>query len=258
VQHTAKRLAGAIGIPPAELDYEVAGINHLAFFLRLERAGEDMYPALRRVLADGRIPDRDRVRFELLRHFGYFVTESSEHFAEYVPWFIKNGRQDLIEEFNIPLDEYIRRCERQIAVWQALGDEPVALKRSDEYGADIILACETGRPFRFNGNVPNRSNLIDNLPADCCVEVPCVASANGVEPQPVGALPRHLAALMQMHVDVQGLVVEAALTGRRQPVYHAAMLDPHTAAELSLAEISQLVDDLLEAHGDWIPRLEAA
>jgi alpha-galactosidase len=261
VQHTAKRLAGAMGIPPDELDYEVAGINHLAFFLRLERAGEDMYPALGRVLDDARVPDRDRVRFELLRHFGFFVTESSEHFAEYVPWFIKNGRQDLIEEFNIPLDEYIHRCERQIAEWDTLrerADEPVTLKRSDEYGADIIRACETGQPFRFNGNVPNRSKLIDNLPADCCVEVPCVASASGIEPQPAGALPRHLAALAQTHVNVQGLVVEAALTGRREPVYHAAMLDPHTAAELSLDEIARLVDDLLEAHGDWIPRLEAA
>ena len=131
-------------------------------------------------------------------------------------------------------------------------------QRSDEYGADIIRACETGEPFTFNGNVPNSWDgglLIDNLPADCCVEVPCVAGADGVEPQAVGALPRQLAALMQTNVNVQGLTVEAALTGRREAVYHAAMLDPHTAAELSLDEIRELVDDLLEAHGDRIPPL---
>ena len=136
--------------------------------------------------------------------------------------------------------------------------EDLGVERSAEYGADIIAACEGGEPFTFNGNVPNRAGgglLIDNLPADCCVEVPCVASAGGIEPQPAGTLPRHLAALMQTNVNVQGLTVEAALTGRREPVYHAAMLDPHTAAELSLEEIAELVDALLDAHGEWIPPL---
>jgi alpha-galactosidase len=248
VQHTAAELAHDVGVPAEEVEYLVAGINHVAFFLRLERGGEDLYPALRRVTP----PDHNRVRYELLHHFGYFVTESSEHFAEYVPWFIKDGRPDLIERFNIPLDEYVRRSEAQIAQW----DEPVAVARSEEYGADIIRACETGEPFEFNGNVPNTYGggaRIDNLPPDCCVEVPCVASESGIEPQPVGALPRHLGALMQTNVNVQGLIIEAALTGSRDAVYHAAMLDPHTAAELSLDEITRLVDDLLEAHGDWIP-----
>ncbi len=260
IQHTASELAADLGLPAEELDYLVAGINHLAFFLRLERGGEDLYPALSRVTP----PDLNRVRYEVLKHFGAFVTESSEHFAEYVPWFIKDGRPDLIERFNIPLDEYPRRCERNISEWAALREEleqgaDVGVERSAEYGAHIVRACETGEPFTFNGNVPNRRAggglLIDNLPADCCVEVPCVASADGIEPQAVGALPRALAALMQTNVNVQGLVVEAALTGRREPVYHAAMLDPHTAAELSLDEIAALVDDLLEAHGDWIPPL---
>jgi alpha-galactosidase len=204
------------------------------------------------------------VRYEVLKHFGYFVTESSEHFSEYVPWFIKDGREDLIERFNIPLDEYPRRCEEQIVEWQALRDElehggAMDVLRSNEYGADIIRACETGEPLRFNGNVPNRRRdglLIDNLPADCCVEVPCVAGAAGIEPQRVGALPRQLAALMQTNINVQGLTVDAALTGRREAVYQAAMLDPHTGAELSLDEIHSLVDDLLEAHGHWIPNLE--
>ena len=260
IQHTASELAADLGLPAEELDYLVAGINHLAFFLRLERGGEDLYPALSRVTP----PDLNRVRYAVLEHFGAFVTESSEHFAEYVPWFIKDGRPDLIERFNIPLDEYPRRCERNISEWAALREEleqgaDVGVERSAEYGAHIVRACETGEPFTFNGNVPNRRAggglLIDNLPPDCCVEVPCVASAEGIDPQPVGALPRALAALMQTNVNVQGLVVEAALTGRREPVYHAAMLDPHTAAELSLDEIAALVDDLLEAHGNWIPPL---
>jgi alpha-galactosidase len=264
VQHTAGELAGDLGIPVEEIDYRVAGINHVAFFLRFERAGQDLYPALQQVIDEGRVPDANRVRYELLRHFGHFVTESSEHFAEYVPWFIKGDRPDLIERFNIPLDEYIHRSERQIAEWEGMRDKlaeaspPAGDERSAEYGADIINACETGTPFEFNGNVPNTADgglLIENLPADCCVEVPCIASDRGIEPQPAGRLPRHLAALMQTQINVQGLTVEAALTGRREPVYHAAMLDPHTAAELPLDEISQLVDDLLEAHGDWIPTL---
>jgi alpha-galactosidase len=266
VQHTAGELAADLGLPAAELDYHVAGINHVAFFLRLEHEGEDLYPALHRVIDEGRVPEGNRVRYELMRHFGHFVTESSEHFAEYVPWFIKAARPDLIERFGIPLDEYLRRCERQIAEWDEMrariardGAAALEPQRSVEYGAHIIRACETGEAFAFNGNVPNRrpdgGRLIDNLPDDCCVEVPCVAGADGVAPQAVGALPRHLAALMQTNVNVQGLTVEAALTGRREPAWHAAMLDPHTAGELPLDEIRDLVDALLEAHGDWVPPL---
>jgi alpha-galactosidase len=245
VQHTAAELAHDLGVPADEVEYRVAGINHLAFFLRLERAGQDLYPALREVSP----PETNLVRYEVLRHLGYFVTESSEHFAEYVPWFIKRDRADLVERFNIPLDEYVRRSEALLEDW----DRPSASDGpSLEYGADIIRARETGEPFRFNGNVPNRHAgglLIDNLPADCCVEVPCLATGRGIEPERVGALPRHLAALMQTNVSVQGLTVEAALTGSREAVHHAAMLDPHTAAELSLAEIAALVDELLAAHG---------
>jgi alpha-galactosidase len=244
VQGTTKELANDIGLPAEEIDQLAAGINHMAFFLRFEHNGEDLYPALREVDP----PPWNRVRYEVLKHFGYFVTESSEHFAEYVPWFIKDGRDDLLERFNVPLDEYPRRCERQIAEWEALrGELEITTEQSHEYGAHIIRACETGEPYTFNGNVPNRG-LIDNLPDDCCVEVPCVASADGITPQPVGALPRQLAALMQTNVNVQGLTVEAALTGRREAIYQAAMLDPHTAAELSLDETASLVDDLLEAH----------
>jgi alpha-galactosidase len=262
VQGTTRELAEDLGLPAEEIDQLAAGINHMAFFLRLEHRGIDLYPALREVAP----PDWNRVRYEVLEHFGYFVTESSEHFSEYVPWFIKDGRADLIERFNVPLDEYPRRCERQIGRWESLraeleGGGEMTAQLSHEYGAHIIRACETGEPYRFNGNVPNRFQdglLIDNLPADCCVEVPCVASGQGVEPQPVGTLPRQLAALMQTNINVQGLTVEAALTGRREAVYQAAMLDPHTAAELSLDEIASLVDDLLREHGDWIPPLTPA
>jgi alpha-galactosidase len=271
VQHTAAELAADLGRSVEDLRYDVAGINHMAFFLRLEdAAGRDLYPDLHGVIDAGRVPERNRVRYEVMRHFGFFVTESSEHFAEYVPWFVKAGRPDLIERFNIPLDEYPRRCERQIADWNALrerleaGDGATALEDtgpSVEFGARIVRACETGEPFAFHGNVPNRRPdggvLIDNLPADCCVEVPCVAGAGGIERRPVGALPRHLAALIQTNVNVQGLVVDAALSGRREPVDHAAMLDPHTAAELSLQEIRDLVDAMLEAHGEWIPPLRS-
>jgi alpha-galactosidase len=264
VQHTAAELARDVGVPRDEVRYHVAGINHLAFFLRLERDDEDLYPALHQIIRQGRVPDHDRVRYEVLRHLGYFVTESSEHFAEYVPWFIKSHRPELIERFNIPLDEYPPRSEKQIADWKSYGaalagGAPVRVDRSDEHGADVVNACETGEPFAFNGNVPNSHRgrrLIDNLPPDCCVEVPCVAGAHGIEPQPVGTLPRHLAGLIQTNVNVQGLTVEGALTGRREPILHAAMLDPHTAAELPLDEIAALVDQLLEAHGAWVPPLD--
>src|SRR4051812_41332566 len=263
VQHTAAELAHDLGVPASDIDFLCAGINHLAFYLRFERDGEDLYPALRRIAEEGRAPAGNRVRYEVLKHFGAFVTESSEHFSEYVPWFIKDGRPDLIEQFNIPLDEYLRRFEVQLAEWDALrarleNGGTVHVERSVEYGADIVRACVTGESFGFNGNVRNSWNgrpLIDNLPPDCCVEVPCIAGSHGIEPQSVGTIPRHLAALMQTNVNVQGLTVEAALSGRREPVYHAAMLDPHTAAELSLDEISHLVDDLLEAHAGWIPEL---
>jgi alpha-galactosidase len=259
VQGTARDLAADIGVSPDELEYVCAGINHLAFYLELRHRGRDMYPELRRVLAEERVPEWNRVRYELFRYFGYFSTESSEHLAEYVPWFIKHARPELVEEFNIPLDEYPRRCEQNIAEWERLRADvdnvhAVPITRSDEYGARIVHAIEAGEPFTFNGNVPN-DGLIANLPVDCCVEVPCVADERGITPQSVGALPPQLAALIQTNVNVQTLTIEAALTGRREYVDQAAMIDPHTGAELSLGEIHELVDALLEAHGAWVPPL---
>ncbi len=259
VQGTAGELARDIGVPLEEIDYVCAGINHMAFYLRFQRDGQDLYPLIRQVLDEGRAPAHNRVRYELFRRVGHFVTESSEHFSEYVPWFIKRDRPDLIERLNIPLDEYIARCERQIAGWHKLrdrleqSDEPIEVRRSVEYGSQIIHAMETGRPQVIYGNVANHG-LIDNLPEGCCVEVPCLVDRNGVQPTRVGALPPQLAALMQTNINVQSLTVEAALTGRREHIYHAAMLDPHTAAELDLDQIWSLVDDLIAAHGDWLPQ----
>ena len=198
------------------------------------------------------------VRYEVFKRLGYFVTESSEHFSEYVPWFIKRDRPDLIEKYNVPLDEYIRRCENQIAGWERMRkdlEDPntqIPVRRSHEYGSGIIHSIETGTTRVINGNVPN-DGLIDNLPDGCCVEVPCLVDKNGVQPTAIGALPPHLAALMRTNINVQDLTVEAALTGKREHIYHAAMLDPHTAAELDLEQIWSLVDDLIEAHGDWLP-----
>ncbi|HEX6385770.1 MAG TPA: alpha-glucosidase/alpha-galactosidase [Anaerolineae bacterium] len=287
VQSTAAELARDIRVPVEEINYLCAGINHMAFYLRFEHNGKDLYPAIYRVVDEGRVPAKNRVRYEMLKRLGYFVTESSEHFSEYVPWFIKRDRPDLLDRYNIPLNEYITRCEFQIAAWEAmrarLEDEDVSfrvrlddkeqkqvpmdgsvrdmervlerlmtIRRSKEYGARIIHSMETGTPRVVYGNVSNE-RLIDNLPEGCCVEVPCLVDKNGIQPTHVGPLPPHLAALMQTNINVQALTVEAALTGRREHIYHAAMLDPHTAAELDLDQIWSLVDDLIEAHGDWLP-----
>jgi alpha-galactosidase len=258
VPHTANELATDLGIPVEEINYLVAGINHVAFYLKFERDGVDLYPQIRRVIAEGRMPKTNRVRYDLFARLGYFVTESSEHFSEYVPWYIKHDRPDLIEKFNIPLDEYPRRCESQIAKWNKLrdglesGKEPLAIERSVEYGSSIIHSLETGVPRVVYANVKN-DLLIDNLPSDCCVEVPCLVDKNGIQPTRVGLLPVQLSALIQTNVNVQALTVEAILTGKREHVYHAAMLDPHTGAELELDQIWELVDALIEAHGEWIP-----
>ncbi len=257
VQGTAEQLAYDIGIPIEEINYVSAGINHMAFYLHFERNGESLYPKIRQVIEEGRVPDWNRVRYEMFKRLGYFVTESSEHFSEYVPWFIKRDRPDMIEEFNIPLDEYITRCENQIAGWERERaamerGEGIEVRRSHEYGSLIIHSLETGIPRVVYGNVENKG-LIDNLPQGCCVEVPCLVDKNGIQPTKIGMLPPQLAAVMQTNVNVQGLTVEAALTGKREHIYHAAMMDPHTAAELSLEQIWSLVDDLIEAHGSWLP-----
>lgn len=258
VQGTMMEIALDIGVVPDEINYVCAGINHMAFYLTFERDGVDLYPMVRQVIKEDRVPDYNRVRYDMFKRLGYFVTESSEHFSEYTPWYIKRDRPDLIEKYNIPLDEYITRCEKQIAGWENLRkklEDPqrkVRVSRSEEYGSLIIHSQETGIPRVIYGNVPN-AGLIDNLPQGCCVEVPCLVDKNGVQPTHIGELPLHLAALMQTNINVQALTVEAALSGNREYIYYAAMLDPHTAAELDLDQIYALVDELIEAHGEWLP-----
>jgi alpha-galactosidase len=260
VPGTAHELAHDIGVPYEDINYLVAGINHMAFYLKFEhkQTGENLYPRIRKVIEQDRVPGYNRVRYEMLKRLGYFVTESSEHFSEYTPWFIKRDRSDLIEEFNIPLDEYIRRCENQIAAWEAMRhdledlDKPLYVERSVEYGSLIIHSMETGTPRTIYGNVANKG-IISNLPQGCSVEVPCLVDTNGIQPTIIGDIPPHLAALMQTNINVQALTVEAALTHKREHIYHAAMLDPHTGAELTLEQIWALVDDLIAAHGDWLP-----
>ncbi len=263
VPSTAEALAEDLGVPIDEINYRCAGINHMAFYLNFERNDEDLYPRLREVAEKGTFGRRyrhlaDKVRYEVFKRTGYFVTESSEHFSEYVPWFIKRDRPDLIEQYEVPLDEYLTRCELQIAQWESAkaaferGELEITHERTHEYGSLIIHSLETNTPRVIYGNVPNRG-LIDNLPQGCCVEVPCLVDKNGVQPTRIGALPPHLAALMQTNINVQALTVEAALTRKREHIYHAAMLDPHTAAELSLDQIWQLVDELIAAHGSMLP-----
>jgi len=260
VQGTAAELAHDLGLPEHEIDYLCAGINHMAFYLKLEHQGQNLYPRLLELAQSGRVPPANRVRYEMLRRLGYFVTESSEHFSEYVPYFIKRDRPELLERYYIPLDEYPRRCEAQITSWESLQQtlrDPTSeleVRRSAEYGSGIIHSVVTGQARVVYGNLPNH-NLIDNLPQGCAVEVPCLVDRQGVQPTRVGALPAQLAALMQTNINVQALTVEALVTGKREHIYHAAMLDPHTSAELDLEQIWELVDALLEAHRSFLPQV---
>ncbi|MDF1514294.1 MAG: alpha-glucosidase/alpha-galactosidase [Anaerolineae bacterium] len=261
VQGTAEQIARDIGISIENINYVCAGINHMAFYVRFEQKTTDgyvdLYPMMHKVIEEKRIPDWNRVRYDLLSRFGYFVTESSEHFAEYVPWYIKRDRPDLIEQYHIPLDEYPRRCVNQIAGWEFLrerleaGDD-IEVRRSKEYGSLIIHSMETGIPRVVYGSVPNLG-IIDNLPGGCAVEVPVLVDRSGLQPTKIGRLPVQLAALMRTNINVQELTVEAALTNKRDYIYHAALLDPHTAAELDPDQITSLVDELMQAHAEWLP-----
>ena len=264
VQGTAEQLANDLNENIEDVDYFCAGINHMSFYLRFEKKQngikQDLYPRLREIAEQGSMPKDNLVRYEMLKRLGFFVTESSEHFSEYTPWFIKRDRPDLIDEFNIPLDEYITRCEKQISEWDEQRvslenkNQSIEVCQSHEYAASIINGLENDKEVTINGNVSNEG-LIDNLPGNISVEVPCLINTNGIQPVRVGELPTHLAALMMTNINVQQLTVEASLSGKKEHVYHAAMLDPHTAAELSVDEIWHLVDDLLEAHGGMIPKL---
>ncbi|KNG92614.1 alpha-glucosidase/alpha-galactosidase [Pseudaestuariivita atlantica] len=265
VQNTVEEIAHDLDLPKGEIDYRVAGVNHVAFFLDLSHEGTSLYPRLRQGYASGALPKPpllmprcwNKVRYEVMEHLGYFCTESSEHLAEYVPWFIKEGRADLIDSFRIPLDEYPTRCIEQQADWAQQAEElkssaTVEVAKSHEFAAEIMNAMVTDTPYTIYGNLPNRGQA-PQLPLGAAVEVPCMVDRNGVQPTVVDDIPPQLVALMRTQINVQELVVRALVDEEVDHIYHAAMMDPHTAAELDMRQIRNMVTDLLTAHGDWLP-----
>jgi alpha-galactosidase len=270
VQGTAEELAHDLDLPIGDIRYRAAGINHMSFYLSFEHrqpdgTHQDLYPALKQGYREGRFPKPstwnercpNKVRYEMLTRLGYFVTESSEHFAEYTPYFIKEGRADLIEKFGIPLDEYPKRCVEQIERWKTTAEEfrsaeKITVATSREYASSIVNSVWTGEPSVIYGNQRNNGS-ITSLPPECATEVPCLVDDRGIQPTVIGALPPQLTGLIRTNINVQELTVAALMTGRREHVYHAAMLDPHTAAELDLQQIWDLTDELLTAHRDWLP-----
>jgi alpha-galactosidase len=259
VQGCAEDLLKSLDMPTDNIQWEIAGINHVAWLLEINRNGEDLYPEIkRRALEKQKEKHNDMVRFELMLRFGYYVTESSEHNAEYHPYFIKSQYPELINRFNIPLDEYPRRCINQIEEWKKMredlvNDENLSHERTNEYGSYIIEAMETNQPIKIGGNVLNTGGLISNLPENACVEVPCLVDASGISPIYVGELPEQLAAINRTNINTQLLTIQAAMTGKKEHIYHAAMLDPHTSSELSIDDIVTMCDELIEAHGDMLP-----
>ncbi|MGL4982503.1 MAG: alpha-glucosidase/alpha-galactosidase [Treponemataceae bacterium] len=238
----------------------IAGINHMGWLLDIkDKDGNDLYPEIKKRTAQKNASEKhdDMVRYEYIKHFGHYCTESSEHNAEYNPYFIKTRYPELIEKFNIPLDEYPRRCINQIADWEKerdsiLNNGKITHERSKEYASYIMEAVVTNNPYKIGGNVINHGS-IENLPADACVEVPCLVDGSGINPCRVGRLPVQLAAMNMTNINVQLLTIEAAATLKKDYIYQAAMLDPHTAAELSLDDIVKMCDEMINAHGKFMP-----
>ena len=269
VQGTSELLAKWIKVPYNDVIFFCAGINHQAFFLEFRTKQEDLYPKILAAVEDPAVYGQEPVRIDLLKHFGYFVTESSGHASEYAPYFRKNAKMvnnDLVPRFTDQINDwfefgrtggYLRHCfdrmQRFQQEYDSILQEVLPGERTHEYGARIIEAIETNQPITINGNVPN-DDLIDNLPSGCCVEVPCLVDANGIQPVKVGSLPPQLAALNRTNINVQELIVEAALTGSKEAVYHAVMLDPLTAAVCTLPQIRELVDQMLAAEAQWLPK----
>ena len=239
----------------------IAGINHMGWLLELkDKDGNDLYPEIKSRI-DEKINDpefKDKVRLEYIKNFGYYCTESSEHNAEYNNFYIKSKYPELIEKYNIPLDEYPRRCINQINAWKKeyatlLENGVKQHNRSREYASRIMEAIVTNTPYQIGGNVLNTDHLISNLPAEACVEVPCLVNGSGIHPCHVGPLPVQCAAMNMTNINVQLLTIEAARTRKKEHIYQAAMLDPHTSSELDIATIKKMVDELIEAHGDYLP-----
>ena len=257
VQVCVPALFDRLGIPEYKDNeiHKIAGINHMAWLLEItDKDGNDLYPMIRRLAKEKNASQKhdDMVRFDYIDKLGYYCTESSEHNAEYNAFYIKPGREDLIEKYNIPLDEYPRRCVRQIANWKEqreklLRGEELDHIRTNEYSSHIMEAIITNQPYKIGGNVLN-NGLISNLPKEACVEVPCIVDANGITPTFVGDLPLQLATMNASNIYPQLLTIEAAHTGKMDYVYQAAMMDPHTGAELSTDEIVSLCDELYAAH----------
>lgn len=239
----------------------IAGINHMAWLLEIkDKNGVDLYPEIKRRAKEKNLKEKheDMVRFDYIDKLGYYCTESSEHNSEYNPFYIKSKYPQLIDEFNIPLDEYPRRCVNQINGWNEqrdsiLSDGKITHERSEEYASYIMEAIVTDSPYKIGGNVLN-NNLIDNLPDQACVEVPCLVDGNGIRPCNVGSLPLQLAAMNSSNIYAQLLTIEAAVTKKKEYIYQAAMMDPHTGSELSIEDIISLCDELIEAHAGWLPK----
>ena len=256
VQVCSRDLLKGLGMEDVQIGSElIAGINHMGWLLEIrDKNGVDLYPEIKRRAKAKNASEKhgDMVRYDYIDKLGYYCTESSEHNAEYNYFYIKSRYPELIERFNIPLDEYPRRCVNQIKNWEKQKEEllnggDIEHTRSHEYASRIMEAMVTTTPYKIAGNVPN-TGLIDNLPADACVEVPCLVDGAGIHPTHVGRLPVQLAAMNMLNINCQLLTIEAAVTGRKEHVYQAAMLDPHTGAELSPDDIISMCDDLIEAH----------
>jgi alpha-galactosidase len=256
IQGTAWQLSNYIGVPYEEVYYWAAGINHMAWFLEFKRNGKDLYPLLFEAMKDPEIFKKDPVRFEIMKHFGYFVSESSFHMAEYVPYF--NKRKELIDKFNTHGWIYLEVCKNaydpatEKLKRESEGKEKIEISRSNEYCSYIINALQTGNIFRFNGSVLNEG-IIENLPYGCCVEVPCYAEKGNIRPARVGYLPPQCAALNKLNINVQELAVEAAVKRKKSLVYQAIVLDPLTSAVLSLEEIKNMVDEMFEKEKEYLP-----
>ncbi|MBC8580518.1 alpha-glucosidase/alpha-galactosidase [Zhenhengia yiwuensis] len=242
----------------------IAGINHMGWLLEIkDKEGNDLYPEIKKRAKAKNASEKhhDMVRFDYMDKLGYYCTESSEHNSEYNMFYIKSKYPELIDAFNIPLDEYPRRCVNQIAGWEHQRDDLLAHpvlehNRSQEYASYIMEALVTNIPYKIGGNVLNKGHLIENLPEDACVEVPCLVDNAGIHPCYVGKLPVQLAAMNMTNINVQLLTIEAAVTKKKEHIYHAAMLDPHTASELSIPDIMAMVDELIEAEKDWLPEYQ--